>query len=151
MMKNIEIIEDMNQENLKNNLEEKDEKKEKYNQELNDIKNHYQVEFDVYYSKNNNVERIKFLNLTYKKKIENITLIYDNRIGKFNFLSYKLEQNFTTKNLIDKTIISTINKEKRLNLVIAEVLRLSKEYKQEIEKIDRKYKKRIDRKKQKSN
>lgn len=146
-MKNIEIIEDMNQENLKNKLEEKDEKKEKYNQELNDIKNHYQVEFDVYYSKNNNVERIKFLNLTYKKKIENITLIYDNRIGKFNFLSYKLEQNFTTKNLIDKTIISTINKEKRLNLVIAEVLRLSKEYKQELEKIDRKYKKRIDRKK----
>ena len=146
-MKNIEIIEDMNQENLKNKLEEKDEKKEKYIQELNDIKNHYQVEFDVYYSKNNNVERIKFLNLTYKKKIENTTLIYDNRIGKFNFLSYKLEQNFTTKNLIDKTIISTINKEKRLNLVIAEVLRLSKEYKQELEKIDRKYKKRIDRKK----
>ena len=147
MMKNTEIIEDMNQENLKNKLEEKDEKKEKYNQELNDIKNHYQVEFDVYYSKNNNVERIKFLNLSYKKKIENITLIYDNRIGKFNFLSYKLEQNFMTKNLIDKTIISTINKEKRLNLVIAEVLRLSKEYKQELEKIDRKYKKRIDRKK----
>ena len=146
-MKNIEIIEDMNQENLKNKLEEKDKKKEKYNQELNDIKNHYQVEFDVYYSKNNNVERIKFLNLTYKKKIENITLIYDNRIVKFNFLSYKIEQNFTTKNLIDKTIISTINKEKRLNLVIAEVLRLSKEYKQELEKIDRKYKKRIDRKK----
>ena len=146
-MKNTEIIEDMNQENLKNKLEEKDEKKEKYNQELNDIKNHYQVEFDVYYSKNNNVERIKFLNLSYKKKIENITLIYDNRIGKFNFLSYKLEQNFMTKNLIDKTIISTINKEKRLNLVIAEVLRLSKEYKQELEKIDRKYKKRIDRKK----
>lgn len=146
-MKNTEIIEDMNQENLKNKLEEKDEKKEKYNQELNDIKNHYQVEFVVYYSKNNNVERIKFLNLSYKKKIENITLIYDNRIGKFNFLSYKLEQNFMTKNLIDKTIISTINKEKKLNLVIAEVLRLSKEYKQELEKIDRKYKKRIDRKK----
>lgn len=136
----------MNQENLKNKLSEKDEKKRIFNEELEKIKEHYKVNFKIEFFKNNDIDKVIFLDLSYKKKAEEITLIYNNRIGKFNFISYKMDQNYTNKSLIDKVIISTLNKEKRLNLVIAELLRLVKEYKLELEKIDKKYKKREERK-----
>ena len=74
--------------NLKKKIVEKDKAKLKYKQSLELIKQHYGVEFDVYYFKNENIDKIKFSNLEFKTSAKNITMVYDNKIGKFNYIFY---------------------------------------------------------------
>ena len=68
--------------NLKKKIVEKDKAKLKYKQSLELIKQHYGVEFDVYYFKNENIDKIKFSNLEFKTYEKNITMINNNKIGK---------------------------------------------------------------------
>ena len=126
--------------NLKKKIVEKDKAKLKYKQSLELIKQHYGVEFDVYYFKNENIDKIKFSNLEFKISAKNITMVYDNKIGKFNYIFYDYDNETSMKNLTDKKIIDGLNREKKLKLVVAEVKRLNEEYRKELTEIDEKYK-----------
>ena len=121
--------------NLKKKIVEKDKAKLKYKQSLELIKQHYGVEFDVYYFKNENIDKIKFSNLEFKTSAKNITMVYDNKIGKFNYIFYDYDNETSMKNLTDKKIIDGLNREKKLKLVVAEVKRLNEEYRKELTKL----------------
>ena len=125
---------------LKKKVIEKDKAKLKYKQKLELVKQHYGIEFDVYYFKNENIDKIKFSNLEFKTLAKNVSIIYDNRIGKFNYIFYDYDNDQVMRNYDAKKIISGLDCEKKLKLVISEIKRLDEEYKKEIIKIDWEYK-----------
>ena len=126
----------LEEENLKKKIIEKDKAKLRYKQKLELIKQHYGIEFDVYYFKNENIDKIKFSNLEFKTSAKNITMVYDNKIGKFNYIFYDYDNEQSIKNYDEKRIISALNREKKLKLVVAEVKRLNEEYQKELQEID---------------
>ncbi len=136
MNQNSNLEEKMNQK-----INEKDKIKLKYKQKLELVKQHYGVEFDVYYLKNDNIDKIRFFNLEFKTSAKNITLVYDNKIGKFNYIFYDYNSEQDIKNYDEKKIMSGLNREKKLKLVVAEVKRLNEEYKKELEEINEKFSK----------
>lgn len=125
---------------IKEKIVEKDKAKLKYKQKLELIKQHYGVEFDVYYFDNEDVDKIKFSNLEFKTSAKNVSLIYDNKIGKFNYIFYDYDNEQAIRNYDEKKIINGLNREKKLKLVVAEVKRLNGEYKKELLEIEEKYK-----------
>ena len=125
---------------IKEKIVEKDKAKLKYKQKLELIKQHYGVEFDVYYFDNENIDKIKFSNLEFKTSAKNVSLVYDNKIGKFNYIFYDYDSEQAVRNYDEKKIINGLNREKKLKLVIAEVKRLNEEYKKELLEIEEKYK-----------
>ncbi len=127
---------EINEEIIKKKIIEKDKAKLKYKQKLELIKQHYGVEFDIYYFDNSNIEKIKFSNLDFKNTAKNISLIYDNKIGKFNYVFYDYDSEQSIRNYDEKKIINGLNREKKLKLVIAEVKRLNEEYQKELLEID---------------
>lgn len=131
---------ELDEENLKKKIVEKDKAKLKYKQKLELIKQHYGVEFDVYYFDNENIDKIKFSNLEFKISAKNVSLVYDNKIGKFNYIFYDYDSEQAIRNYDEKKIINGLNREKKLKLVIAEVKRLNEEYKKELLEIEEKYK-----------
>lgn len=132
---------EIEEENLKKKIIEKEKAKLKYKQKLELVKQHYGVEFDVYYFKNENIDKIKFSNLEFKTSAKNVSLVYDNKIGKFNYIFYDYDSEQAIRNYDEKKIINGLNREKKLKLVIAEVKRLNEEYKKELLEIEEKYKK----------
>ena len=136
MNQNSNLEEKMNQK-----INEKDKIKLKYKQKLELVKQHYGVEFDVYYLKNDNIDKIRFFNLEFKTSAKNITLVYDNKIGKFNYIFYDYNSEQDIKNYDEKKIMSGLNRKKKLKLVVAEVKRLNEEYKKELEEINEKFSK----------
>lgn len=127
---------EINEEIIKKKIIEKDKAKLKYKQKLELIKQHYGVEFDIYYFDNSNIEKIKFSNLDFKNTAKNISLIYDNKIGKFNYVFYDYDSEQSIRNYDEKKIINGLNREKKLKLVIAEIKRLNEEYQKELLEID---------------
>ena len=127
---------EINEEIIKKKIIEKDKAKLKYKQKLELIKQHYGVEFDIYYFDNSNIEKIKFSNLDFKNTAKNISLIYDNKIGKFNYVFYDYDSEQSIRNYDEKKIINGLNREKKLKSVIAEVKRLNEEYQKELLEID---------------
>lgn len=136
MNQNREILDEI----IKEKIIEKDKAKLKYKQKLELIKQHYGVEFDVYYFDNEDVDKIKFSNLEFKTSAKNVSLIYDNKIGKFNYIFYDYDNEQAIRNYDEKKIINGLNREKKLKLVVAEVKRLNEEYKKELLEIEEKYK-----------
>ena len=134
---------ELDEENLKKKIIEKDKAKLNYKQKLELIKQHYGVEFDVYYFNNENIDKIKFSNLEFKTSAKNVSLVYDNKIGKFNYIFYDYDSEQAIRNYDEKKIINGLNREKKLKLVIAEVKRLNEEYKKELLEIEKKYKENI--------
>ena len=134
---------ELEEQNLKQKIIEKDKAKLKYKQKLELVKQHYGVEFDVYYFKNDNIDKIKFTNLEYKTTAKNISLVYDNKIGKFNYIFYDYDSEQALRNYDEKKIINGLNREKKLKLVVAEVKRLNEEYQKELNEIDNKYRDNI--------
>ena len=127
---------EINEEIIKKKIIEKDKAKLKYKQKLELIKQHYGVEFDIYYFDNSNIEKIKFSNLDFKNTAKNISLIYDNKIGKFNYVFYDYDSEQSIRNYDEKKVINGLNREKKLKLVIAEIKRLNEEYQKELLEID---------------
>ena len=128
---------------VKKKIIEKDKLKLKYKEKLEMVKQHYGVEFDVYYFDNENIDRIKFVNLDFKATAKNISLIYDNKVRKFNYIFYDYDSEQAVKNYDEKKIINGLNREKKLKLVIAEIKRLNEEYRKELLKIDEKFNENI--------
>ena len=131
---------DNDKELIKKNIIEKDKAKLKYKQKLELLKQHYGVDFDITYFENNNIDKVKFYNLEFKSSAKNISLIYDNKIGKFNYIFYDYDNEQSLKNYDAKKLMNSLNREKKLKLVIAEIKRLNEEYKAELNKIEEKYK-----------
>ena len=131
---------EMEEDILKKKIIEKDKVKLRYKQKLELIKQHYGVEFDIYYFKNETINKIKFSNLEFKNSAKNITIVYDNKVGKLNYISYDYDSEQAMKNYNEKKIISALNREKKLKLVVAEVKRLNEVYQKELLEIDEKFK-----------
>lgn len=131
---------DNDKELIKKKIIEKDKAKLKYKQKLELVKQHYGVDFNITYFENNNIDKVKFYNLELKSSAKNISLIYDNKIGKFNYIFYDYDNEQSLKNYDAKKLINSLNREKKLKLVIAEIKRLNEEYKAELNKIEEKYK-----------
>lgn len=125
-----------NEELTKLIIAEKDKITLRYKQKLNNIKQHYGVEFDVEHSKNNEVKNITFVNLKYKNLFTNVTVIYNGSSGKFDYVDYDLLETRAFKNLNHKRLIPNLDKEYKLKLVVAEVDRLNSEYTRELNEID---------------
>lgn len=120
---------DNDKELIKKKIIEKDKAKLKYKQKLELVKQHYGVDFNITYFENNNIDKVKFYNLELKSSAKNISLIYDNKIGKFNYIFYDYDNEQSLKNYDAKKLMNSLNREKKLKLVIAEIKRLNEEYK----------------------
>ena len=131
---------DNDKELIKKKIIEKDKAKLKYKQKLELLKQHYGVDFNITYFENNNIDKVKFYNLEFKSSAKNISLVYDNKIGKFNYIFYDYDNEQSLKNYDAKKFMNSLNREKKLKLVIAEIKRLNEEYKAELNKIEEKYK-----------
>jgi len=62
-----------------------------------------------------------------------------NKIGKFNYLSYEYDLERDIKGLTDYKVIEELNEEKKLKLIVDEIIRINNEYKIELIEIDSKY------------
>lgn len=135
----------MDIEKTKEKISEKDKLKNEYNLKLDSIKQHYGVEFTIYYFNDNNINKIRFYNLEYKETLKNINMVYDNKNRNINFIFYDYEKESDVKQLNEKNVINSISKNKQLKIVIEEIKRLNNEYRIGLEQIENKYK-RIDSK-----
>lgn len=135
----------MDIEKTKEKISEKDKLKNEYNLKLDSIKQHYGVEFIIYYFNDNNINKIRFYNLEYKETLKNINMVYDNKNRNINFIFYDYEKESDVKQLNEKNVINSISKNKQLKIVIEEIKRLNNEYRIGLEQIENKYK-RIDSK-----
>jgi len=129
----------MDKELTKKKISEKNKAKKKYLEKLELLKQSYGIEFKVDNFKNNDVNKIKFYNMNYRKSIKNVSIIYDNKIGKFNYLSYEYDLERDIKGLTDYKVIEELNEEKKLKLIVDEIIRINNEYKIELIEIDSKY------------
>lgn len=129
----------MDKELTKKKISEKNKAKKKYLEKLELLKQSYGIEFKVENFKNNDVNKIKFYNINYRKSIKNVSIIYDNKIGKFNYLSYDYDLERDIKGLTDYKLIEDLNEEKKLKLIVNEVIRINNEYQIELTEIDAKY------------
>ena len=135
----------MDIEKTKEKISEKDKLKNEYNLKLDSIKQHYGVEFTIYYFNDNNINKIRFYNLEYKETLKNINMVYDNKNRNIYFIFYDYEKESDVKQLNEKNVINSISKNKQLKIVIEEIKRLNNEYRIGLEQIENKYK-RIDSK-----
>ena len=133
-----------NEKNLKEKISEKDKAKLNYKQKLELIKQHYGVEFDVTSLKDGSINDVKFMNLKYKNEFNNLTIVYNNVLKKFDYLFCEYIDVKTVKNLNHKQVIPNLNKEYKLKLIIAEINRANEEYRKKINAIESKYQATID-------
>ncbi len=124
---------------IKKKISEKNKVKRKYLEQLELLKQSYGVEFKIDSFKNNDINKIRFYNMNYQKSIKNVSIVYDNKYGKFNYLSYDYSVERDSKTLSNHKIIEDLNREKKLKLLVDEILKLNIEYKQELLEIDNKY------------
>ncbi len=129
----------MDNDSIKKKISEKNKAKKKYLEKLELLKQSYGVEFKVDSFKNNDINKIRFYNMNYQKSIKNVSIVYDNKYGKFNYLSYDYSVERDSKTLSNHKITEDLNREKKLKLLVDEILKLNIEYKQELLEIDNKY------------
>lgn len=118
---------------------EQDEAKLMYKHKLNDIKKHYNIEFDIEHGKDNNIKNITFVNLIYKSGLSDISIGYDATANKLNFIKYNILDSRVVKSLNHKKIIPTLEKQYKLKFVIAEINRINNEYIKKLNDINNKY------------
>ncbi len=124
---------------IKKKISEKNKAKKKYLEKLELLKQSYGVEFKIDSFKNDDINKIRFYNMNYQKSIKNVSMVYDNKYGKFNYLSYDYSVERDSKTLSNHKIIEDLNREKKLKLLVDEILKFNIEYKQELMEIDNKY------------
>ena len=133
------VLEYKNEEIIKKKLADKDKIKLKYKQRLNLIKQHYGVEFDVEHLNNNEVENIRFINLKYKAGFNNVCVNYNPSNKKVSYVDYDFADTRIVKNTKHKKLVSDLEKDYKLNLVVGEIERANNEYIRELNEIDNYY------------
>lgn len=121
-------------------IAEKDKVKLKYNQKLNDIKQHYGVRFDVNYLDDGKINSIKFMNLRNKKGYSNLSITYDIKTRKMEYMEYTYSDSRNIKNYNHKAFAFDLENEFKLKMMVAEIERANSEYLKEINEIDLAYK-----------
>ncbi len=125
-----------NEEITKMIMAEKDKVTLRYKQKLNNLKQQFGVEFDVDHFGNDRIKSITFVNLKYKNLFINGTVTYDKTNGKFDYIDYDLLETRSFKNLNHKRLISNLDKDYKLKLIVTEVERINNEYLRELNEID---------------
>lgn len=83
---------DNNEELTKKIIAEKDKITLRYKQKLNDIKQHYGVEFDVEHLKDSSIKNITFVNLKYKNTFSNLSVVYNGETRNFEYMNYEFTE-----------------------------------------------------------
>lgn len=117
----------------------KNEAKLKYEQKLNAIKQHYKIEFDVNYLINEKIKSIRFNKLEYKTGYDNLSVTYDAASMKISFIEYDYTNLKSIKNYDSKSLISNLEKDLKLKLIVNEITKANNEYLKEINEINIKY------------
>ena len=128
--------------NLKDNItkqmtEEKDKLNLEYKQKLNNIKQHYNIEFEVDYFKNEEIKEIVFYDLCYKNILDNVSITYETRTKKMEYISFEYNDIRSIKALNHKKLIPTISKNYKLRMVVAEIERVNADYLYQLNEINK--------------
>lgn len=101
----------------------KEELNKNYKSQLERIKQKYEVEFHIEYFDGVKINKIKFNNLNHNS----VSLIYDNKVKRINYIFYDCDT--SSKNDISSIKkYGELNKDKKLKLIINEILKLNREY-----------------------
>lgn len=126
-----------NEEDLtKKIIEEKDKLSLNYKQKLNEIKQHYGIEFDVEHLKNSSIKNITFVNLKYKNTFNNLSIIYNGETKSFDYMNYEFSEARNIRSVNHKKMIPILEKEYKLKLLVAEIERANSEYLRNLKDID---------------
>lgn len=126
-----------NEEDLtKKIIEEKDKLSLNYKQKLNEIKQHYGIEFDVEHLKNSSIKNITFVNLKYKNTFNNLSIIYNGETKSFDYMNYEFSEARNIRSVNHKKMIPILEKEYKLKLLVAEIERVNSEYLRNLKDID---------------
>lgn len=127
---------DNNEELTKRIIVEKDKITLRYKQKLNDIKQHYGVEFDVEHLKDSSIKNITFVNLKYKNTFNNLSIVYNGETRNFDYMNYEFTEARNVKNVNHKKMLPILDKEYKLKLLVSEIERANSEYVRDLNDID---------------
>lgn len=127
---------DNNEELTKKIIAEKDKITLRYKQKLNNIKQHYGVEFDVEHLKDSSIKNITFVNLKYKNTFSNLSVVYDGGTRSFDYMNYEFVEARNVRGVSHKKMLPFLDKEYKLKLLVAEIERANSEYVRELNDID---------------
>lgn len=127
---------DNNEELTKKIIIEKDKITLRYKQKLNDIKQHYGVEFDVEHLKDSSIKNITFINLKYKNTFSNLSVVYNCETRNFDYMNYEFTEARNVKNVNHKKMLPILDKEYKLKLLVSEIERANSEYVRDLNDID---------------
>lgn len=127
---------DNNEELTKKIIAEKDKITLRYKQKLNDIKQHYGVEFDVEHLKDSSIKNITFVNLKYKNTFSNLSVVYNGETRNFEYMNYEFTEARNVKNVNHKKMLPILDKEYKLKLLVSEIERANSEYIRDLNDID---------------
>ena len=125
-----------NEELTKKIIAEKDKISLRYKQKLNDIKQHYGVEFDVEHLKDSSIKNITFVNLKYKYTFNNLSVVYNGETRSFEYMNYEFIEARNVKNVNHKKMLPILDKEYKLKLLVSEIERANSEYIRDLNDID---------------
>lgn len=122
----------INQDRVNKITKEKEKIKQKYTEKIKDIKEHYGIDFDIQYLKDDNIDNISFMNLKYKNGFENLLIIYEYSLGKIVYMKYNFTDTRVIRNINRRRMLTLLIKENKINFVIAEIKRAFDDFKQEV-------------------
>lgn len=127
------------EEKIKILIAAKNKIKLKYKQQLNDIKQHYGIEFDIEHFSNENLKSVVFYNLKYKNQFNNLSITYNYSTKNIDYISYEFSDSRMVKNANHRQILFYLDKEYKIKLLITEINHANEKYKKEIEEMNNKF------------
>ena len=116
-----------NRDLIKEKMVEQQKFRADYQQKIIEIKNEYGVDFNINYLDSGLIKDIIFNVSTYKNKIDNIQIHYDNDMNLIS-MNYQYSDNRIVKNLNPKRVIREIEKEYDLKSVFLKINDYTSEY-----------------------
>ena len=116
-----------NRDLIKEKMMEQQKFRADYQQKIIEIKNEYGVDFNINYLDSGLIKDIIFMVSTYKNKIDNIQIHYDNDMNLIS-MNYQYSDNRSIKNLNPKKVIKEIEKEYDLKSVFLKINDYTNEY-----------------------
>ena len=116
-----------NRDLIKEKMMEQQKFRADYQQKIIEIKNEYGVDFNINYLDSGLIKDIIFNVSTYKNKIDNIQIHYDNDMNLIS-MNYQYSDNRIVKNLNPKRVIREIEKEYDLKSVFLKINDYTSEY-----------------------
>lgn len=128
---------DNNEELVKQIITEKDRITLNYKQRLNNIQQHYGVDFDVEHLKDKSIKEITFMNLKYKNTFNNLSVTYNEKTKSFDYMNYEFVEARQVRNVSHKKMLLVLDNEYKLKLLVAEIERVNSDYVNDLNEVDR--------------